>query len=128
MLNKKIKVVHKSKKYVFKRLTRKDTSWLEHTFADPDRPELSGLSIFKERISDFENYSLLAQTLTIVMHYLLRFPENLSLDEFEKSFGVKYRDIALLYLQLNLCVGNRRSNIYLRLASRLLQLTQKKEI
>lgn len=108
---------HNGIQYKFRLLRESDADWLNETFAEPDKP--IGMVNFKERISNFDNYSLLAQTLTMVMFHLLVTPFFRDLEEFEKSFGITYADIAELYHGFNACVGNTTKDI--KKASKLVQ-------
>jgi hypothetical protein len=101
----KIEIFKNGVKFIFRGLNINDIHWLNDSFSEKNKPV--GFINFQEKISNFDNYAELAQTLTIVMHYLLIFPEELSLEQFEEQFGITYTDIALLYSQgLNYCVGN----------------------
>jgi hypothetical protein len=88
----------------------RDKKWLDKKFAEEGKPE--GLLNFQEKISNFQDYPNLAQALTIVMHYLLVFPKNLTLDAFEQQFGITYSDIAVLYAKgLNNCIENTEKDM-----------------
>ena len=115
-----LKLTHRNKKFKFRCLKKSDLSWLDNNFAE--KIEKSGLINLKTKLTDLDNYPILANTLFEVMYHLLKDPNCKNKENFEKEFGVKYFDVAKLYKTLTYILDTfehkqKRSNLlkkYLR--------------